>query len=557
MTSEPLTRRALLKTAGVAGGLATAGFLLEADAAAASGAEVQINVAEYGTLGTSDDSAAFQAALNAAGAAGGAQVVAPYGSYNVTNLAVSSGTQIWFPGVTLVNLAGATTPCLSIGGPATQVVVEAVRIDGSKAAGESSGLVIAGSYSRVTSAYVHDTKGHGIVVQGNPGPNPTTHITVDNCKVYGAGGNGITLASSGSESAPTHVLVDANHVESSRGAALAVAGVGMQVVFSNNFVENGLAAGEGGEGCAAYSHLNSGILCVGNSFYGVALQGIRLGGSHIAAVGNTITTPGRTGILIEADEPGTITTDFDVSANLIDGAGTPSAPFSGVYVEGMSGGAITANMIDNAAAHGVSANACSALAISGNTIKAPGLGSCVRINSCQRVTVVGNVAYNASQGYGVYVSAASPASADITIAGNVLSNNGAGGVAAVGESTRVAASGNTVHTAGAGSAVLLSGPANRTAANYTDTSTTVRAAQRLSVPRDVTFATVTGTTPISELDSATAEVGRALFLRFTEGATVMSGQNLVLASTFQAPVNGVLSLVCDGVTWYETARSVD
>ena len=61
-----------------------------------------LSVAEYGQLGTSNDSATFQAALNAAAAAGGATVVAPQGAYRVTGLRVGSGVKVWFPGVTLV-----------------------------------------------------------------------------------------------------------------------------------------------------------------------------------------------------------------------------------------------------------------------------------------------------------------------------------------------------------------------------------------------------------------------------------------------------------------------
>ncbi|HME03569.1 MAG TPA: right-handed parallel beta-helix repeat-containing protein [Solirubrobacteraceae bacterium] len=537
----------------MAGAFAAAGSLLDATPALASGSEVEINVADYGALGTSDDSATFQAALDAV-PPGGAQVVAPYGSYNVTNLSIASATHIWFPGVTLVNLANVTTPCLDVGPSASQVVVDGVQIDGADASPGSCGVVVAGSYCRITNVFVHDTSSHGIVIQGD-GANPATHITVDACRVYNAGGSGITLVSSGGESAPTHVLVDANHVKGSKEAALGIEGVGMQVVFSNNVVENGLAAGEGGAGCAAYSHLNSNILCIGNSYAGMTLQGIHLGGSHIAAVGNTISSPGRTGILIESDEPETTNTDLDVSSNVITAAGTAAAPFSGVYVERMSGGAIAANMLDGASAHGVRTFRCDTLGITGNTIRDPLLGSCVRVDECQRVTISGNVGYGASQGYGVLVT--SSTSTGITVAGNVLSTNGAGGVAARSEARQMAVSGNSILTAGVGSAITLSGAENTTAANYTDTSAVIPAASRLSLPRDVTVATVTGTATISELDTAEAEVGRVLYLRFAEGGAVAGGPNLILASPFIAPANSVLSLVCDGTTWYETSRSIN
>jgi hypothetical protein len=556
MDSSLLTRRSLIKTAGVAGGLGLAGSLLDSDPALATGSALQINVAEYGTLGTSNDTATFQAALNAV-PEGGAQVVAPYGSYKVSNLSIKSGTRIWFPGVTLVNLSGATTPCISVPTTVSQVTIAGVQIDGSQAGTGSTGIAVSGAYNRITDVYMHDTKSHGIVVQGANSPNQTTHITVDNCRVFNAGGRGITLSSAGSSDAPLHVLIEANHVKNSQAAALGILGVGLEVLFSNNIAENTLPSGQGGEGCAAYSHLNSNVICVGNSFYSVALQGIHLGGSRVSALGNLIYQPVKTGILIASDESSVTTNDFEVSGNTIYAPGTTSAPFTGIFTEGMAGGTVGANIIESATAHGINITKCSTVSVAGNMIKSPGAGNCVEISSSQRVSVTGNVGYGATSGYGVHVSSASPASTDISVVGNALSANGLGGVASVAEATRVTVSGNTIYTGGAGTAVSLNGASNRVAANYTDTSATIPSATKLSVPRDVTLATVTGSTTITELDNANVEVGQMIFLRFRDGCTIQSGSNLVLASTFTTPANGVLSLVCDGTKWYETARSVD
>jgi hypothetical protein len=529
---------------------------MDSSPALAAGTALQINVAEYGTLGTSNDTATFQAALNAV-PAGGAQVVAPYGAYKVSNLSVKSGTRIWLPGVTLMNLAGATTPCLSIPTTASQVTIAEVQIDGSQASSGSTGIVVSGAYNRVTDVYVHDTKSHGIVVQGAVSPNQTTHTTVDNCRVFNAGGRGITLSSSGSSDAPLHVLLEANHVKNSQAAALGIVGVGLEVVFSTNIIENTLPSGQGGEGCAAYSHLNSNIICVGNSFYGPALQGIHIGGNRVSALGNLVYQPAKTGILAASDEPSVSNSDFDISGNIIYTPGTTSAPFTGIFAEGMTGGTIGSNIVESATAHGINITKCATVSVAGNMIKSPGIGHCVEISSSQRITITGNVGYSAASGYGVHVGSASPASADISIVGNSLSANGLGGVAAVAEATRITVSGNTINTGGAGTAVSLNGASNKVAANYTDTSATIPSATKLSVPRDVTLATVTGSTTITELDGANAEVGQMLFLRFRDGCTIQSGANLVLASTFTAPANGVLSLACDGMKWYETARSVD
>jgi hypothetical protein len=195
------------------------------------------------------------------------------------------------------------------------------------------------------------------------------------------------------------------------------------------------------------------------------------------------------------------------------------------------------------------------MSITGNTVKAPRTGSCMRIDACRRVAVAGNVCYRAAQGYGVHVSG--PTAEDVAISGNVMSENGAGGVFAGTAVSRIAVSGNSIRTDGAAPAITLPDSDSRTAANFTETPPIVPAARSLSVPRDIVLATVTGTATVSGLDPAAAEAGRALYLRFADRCQVTSGPNLVLASNFEAPANSVLSLACDGIKWYETARTVD
>jgi hypothetical protein len=84
------TRRGLIARAGLLGALTVGGSRLDPSTSSAAGTGVEIDVADFGTLGTSDDSATFQAALDAV-PPGSAQVVAPPGSYSVSNLTVNSG----------------------------------------------------------------------------------------------------------------------------------------------------------------------------------------------------------------------------------------------------------------------------------------------------------------------------------------------------------------------------------------------------------------------------------------------------------------------------------
>src|SRR6516164_3960905 len=121
-----------------------------------------LSVAEYGQLGTSNDSATFPAALNAAAAGGGAAVVAPQGAYRVTGRRVGSGVKVWFPGVTLVNIG---LSCITLrSGDTSEVLIYGVEIDGSEALPDAHGIVVRGNHNRVTGVFVHDIPKLGITV---------------------------------------------------------------------------------------------------------------------------------------------------------------------------------------------------------------------------------------------------------------------------------------------------------------------------------------------------------------------------------------------------------
>jgi polygalacturonase len=139
------------------------------------------SVAEYGQLGTSNDSATFQAALSAA-AAGGATVVAPPGSYRVTGLRVDWGVKMWFPGVTLVNIGlSRVTLCSGDTSEGSDLRRGDRRQRGPP---DSHGIVVRGNHNRVTGAFVHDIPRLGITVTASA-PS-TEHNIVEHCRPAGA-----------------------------------------------------------------------------------------------------------------------------------------------------------------------------------------------------------------------------------------------------------------------------------------------------------------------------------------------------------------------------------
>lgn len=65
---------------------------------------------------------------------------------------------------------------------------------------------------------------------------------------------------------------------------------------------------------------------------------------------------------------------------------------------------------------------------------------------------------------------------------------------------------------------------------------------------------VSGTTGITSITAG--YVGRQVILRFSNIVTVTSGSNLILNGNYTSAANGTLKLFCDGVNWYEVARTV-
>ena len=539
-----------------------AAALLRPQPPAGAGSALVINVGDYGALGTSDDTATFEAAFNAASGAGGAAVVAPPGSYFVTNLHVGSGVTVWFPGVTLLNISGSpkTPHCLIMRNPSSEILIYGVEIDGSKGAANAVGILAQGEHSRVSGVFVHDTGSHGILVDSANAP-PTTHITVDHSHVQRCGNSGITVGS-GAGRITRHTTIYANHVKDCVNASISV--TGERATVANNVTEETLPGTEASaDSFTGYSIGDADLLCVGNSFYASHNNGVHVGGARLSIVGNLIYEPDQAGVYIDehfVEGQSLPSNDFVVADNVIVAPGARDHGSGyGVYAEHASGGVIIGNMVAEPRTHGIALEKCDTISISGNSVRSPVIGSGVAFSESQRVAISGNTLYGAAEGHGVEIEdSGAPASTDVAVSQNVISGNAAGAVNVLGGlATGVTVAGNALANNGT-PAVSLNGADNRTAANVTDTSTTVASAATLNVGRDIAFATVTGRATIKALSTESAEVGRVLALRSRDGCTLQSlAGNLILASDFVAPINGVIVLVCDGTNWYEASRSAD
>ena len=86
--------------------------------------------------------------------------------------------------------------------------------------------------------------------------------------------------------------------------------------------------------------------------------------------------------------------------------------------------------------------------------------------------------------------------------------------------------------------------------------TTIASAATLTLPAWGDVFNVTGTTNISAMTANQLYHGRKVILRFAGALTMSSGTGLSLNSSFATATGAILSLFCDGTSWYELGRNV-
>lgn len=84
----------------------------------------------------------------------------------------------------------------------------------------------------------------------------------------------------------------------------------------------------------------------------------------------------------------------------------------------------------------------------------------------------------------------------------------------------------------------------------------ISSASAITLPVQGDIFKITGTTNITSL-AATSCQGRSVRLVFTGALTVINGTNLRLSSDFTTTADATLTLSCDGVNWFEVARSAN
>lgn len=88
-------------------------------------------------------------------------------------------------------------------------------------------------------------------------------------------------------------------------------------------------------------------------------------------------------------------------------------------------------------------------------------------------------------------------------------------------------------------------------------SIVVASATEITLPSGRDFYIISGTTSITSIAAAASSKGRVVTLMFQGVLTFTDGSNLKLAGNFTTSADDTITLVCDGSSWYEIARSVN
>jgi parallel beta-helix repeat protein len=140
------------------------------------------------------------------------------------------------------------------------------------------------------------------------------------------------------------------------------------------------------------------------------------------------------------------------------------------------------------------------------------------------------------------------------VSGNVCTSNTQVGIIVSGAEDYNIVTGN--HVKGNTNAVGVSTAGTNTIVkdNIANSATNVASAATITIPAHIgPYIGITGTTNITSITAS--YLGRSVVLRSTfYTGTIVKGSNLKLASDFVMTSDDTLSLMCDGVNWYETGR---
>lgn len=543
-----------------------------------------VSVTDFGAVGdgTTDDTAAIQAAVDAALKV---SFVGPEKSYKVTGtITLRSGQVLDFMGATITQAtsqkimfdASNKSDITIQGGKFVGYRTDYVDSASSQAIGiycfNAVNLLVTNNQFKwfaysplygegITGLTYSDNVviGPGLIAAGgclNPTATPT--ITRNNTGIT-AGGSSILIA---------------NNRISETGQGLIVAQGSSKVTVADNVimdvrVEHGMYIDTGLIGLTVSGNVvrnayQNGIKVQWYDSYGITPRGVSI-------TGNTVhtTTTGDGIIVINAVGLTLLGTDFVIADNTLSAIAQ-----DGISVRYVNKAAVSGNTVGTCGRTGIYVLGSTAVLVSGNTVadlQATGIDIS---GGNTYVTAMGNMVLRSGlNGLGDYTGSLMllTATSNAVLDGNILigdpAKSGYGIYITGGDHSTFTVTNNKVFT------TLLYGFRMDTTvalreyrdnffngasvATFNDPLPPVIAsAATLVIPQGVTFATVSGTTSITTI-TGNGHGGKTITLAFQGALTVTDGSNLRLAGNFITTADDTITLACDGATWYEVARSVN
>ncbi|MBA1289101.1 M10 family metallopeptidase C-terminal domain-containing protein [Pseudomonas japonica] len=289
------------------------------------------NVLDYGAKGdgVSDDTAAIQAAINAAAKAGGGEVYLPEGTYIVSGpnsdggcLTLKSNVVLNGERLGLTTLKLADDSSADVAGlihtvanaNTSNATISNLTLDGNKAntsgtvdgivtgsatgdTAHTTGLTIAGvemqnlsgdglraqaltTYSQVFDSLAHDNDGDGFATEFKVEPVRPDDITFTDNKAYGNGGDGFDMVAGSGNFSP--FTFSSNDAYDNAGNGILLTGVASQHLYVQGGIVGGTVYGNGGAGIQLQGFQGIGVSHT--EVYDNGKQGIALLGTDYAAV---------------------------------------------------------------------------------------------------------------------------------------------------------------------------------------------------------------------------------------------------------------------------------
>ncbi len=343
-------------------------------------------------------------------------------------------------------------------------------------------------------------------------------------------------------------------------------------VFSDNTIfdivgQHGMYCGQ-----ALYN-----VAIVGNTIRNVDLIGIKsqsfdasgFDNVNISVTGNTIFDCGDQGIVIgSGDEPGSVFKNRNVA---VVGNTVRQCGANGISLNNSEGIVVSSNSIQGCVFSGIYVSECVDFLIAMNNIRSCNLSGIrdglANSNGIIRANKLLNVAVSGTVGdrFGILFQV----STDIAVDANVIGGSAGTmqyGVFLNGGPTFSVTDNESLAATDCGARFQLTTPAraykgNRWGGTLAPTlndpaAPTVASVANLVLPQDQDVILVSGTSTITSIP-ASGHSGRTVQLVFQGVLTVTDGSNLRLAGNFVTTADDTLTLGCDGVNWYEAARSVN